>query len=182
MSAATIDPASATTAAPASDRRAAANRLNAQKSTGPRTPEGKRRTALNAVKHGVTARTPLIPSDDPEELVELTTDLLEDLDPQTALERELADRIVGICWRRRRLWRAEEQIIARHFGDVGEDGVRERVMPAANEDEDEEESSADADARIAGQDFLAKQFDRPEGTPLLRLANHERRLNGAMDS
>src|SRR3954470_22075633 len=114
MSAATI------TTAP-SERRAAANRLNAQKSTGPRTPEGKARSALNALKHGVTARTPLLPGDDPEELVQLTTDLLKDLDPQNALEREVADRVVGICWRRRRLWRAEEEIIAREFGDVGED-------------------------------------------------------------
>jgi hypothetical protein len=181
MSTATINPAPA----PSSERRAAANRRNAQKSTGPRTPEGKARVALNALKHGVTARTPFIPSDDPDEFADLTRELLEDLDPRTALERELADRIVGICWRRRRLWRAEEEIIARAFGYVGEDGVR--GMPAPNEEEianeeDEKASNSHADARMAGQGFLAEQFDRPEGTPLLRLAQHERRLNGAMDS
>ncbi len=113
----------------------------------------------------------------------MTRELLEDLDPQSALERELSDRIVGICWRRRRLWRAEEEIIARQFGEVGGDGVR--IMPASNQGEnerDENESNAQAAARIAGQGFLAEQFERPEGTPLLRLAQHERRLNGAMDS
>src|SRR5678816_1862470 len=76
MSTGTINPAPA----PSSERRAAANRRNAQKSTGPRTPEGKARTALNALKHGVTARTPFIPSDDPDEFAELTCELLEDLD------------------------------------------------------------------------------------------------------
>ncbi len=34
----------------------AANRLNAQKSTGPRTPEGKGVVSQNAVKHGLLAR------------------------------------------------------------------------------------------------------------------------------
>ena len=34
-----------------------ANRLNAQKSTGPRTDRGKARAKLNAIKHGMTART-----------------------------------------------------------------------------------------------------------------------------
>jgi hypothetical protein len=41
---------------PVSERKLSANRANAQKSTGPRTPEGKRRVARNAVKHGILAR------------------------------------------------------------------------------------------------------------------------------
>jgi len=35
----------------------AANRANAQKCTGPRTPEGKTRVALNALRHGLKARS-----------------------------------------------------------------------------------------------------------------------------
>ena len=38
-----------------SDRRRAANRANAKKSTGPRTPGGKARSRLNGLKHGPTA-------------------------------------------------------------------------------------------------------------------------------
>jgi len=38
-----------------SEKQIAANRRNAQRSTGPRTPEGKRKVALNALRHGLTA-------------------------------------------------------------------------------------------------------------------------------
>jgi hypothetical protein len=46
--------------------RAEINRRNAARSTGPRTPEGKSRSRLNALKHGLTARTLVLPGEDPE--------------------------------------------------------------------------------------------------------------------
>ena len=45
----------------ASPAQLAANRRNAQKSTGPRTAEGKKRASLNALKHGMTAKTVVLP-------------------------------------------------------------------------------------------------------------------------
>ena len=48
----------------ASEARIAANRLNAQKSTGPKTPEGKERSRGNAVKHGMTGEGVALPSED----------------------------------------------------------------------------------------------------------------------
>ena len=44
-----------------------ANRLNAQKSTGPTSPEGKARSALNALKSGIDAWSHIIPGEDPAE-------------------------------------------------------------------------------------------------------------------
>lgn len=52
-----------TTATPkttVSERRLAANRANTQLSTGPRTPEGKAKSSLNAVKTGLAGRTVLL--------------------------------------------------------------------------------------------------------------------------
>ena len=46
---------------PLSPEQLAANRANAQKSTGPRTPEGKSKSRLNAFRHGITAQVIVMP-------------------------------------------------------------------------------------------------------------------------
>jgi hypothetical protein len=45
--------------------RAAINRANSQQSTGPRTESGKQRSSLNALRHGLTAQSAVLPSEDP---------------------------------------------------------------------------------------------------------------------
>jgi hypothetical protein len=58
---------------PVSERRLAANRANAQKSTGPRTPEGKRRSALNATRHGILSQVLHFPEEELEAYTEFTS-------------------------------------------------------------------------------------------------------------
>src|SRR5687767_14639975 len=97
-------------AAPA-DKRAEANRLNAQKSTGPRTPEGKARSSMNAVKHGLAAQTAVLPGEDPAELEALAQSLAAEFRPAGglgALGAVLLQRVVSIAWKLRRVARAEE--------------------------------------------------------------------------
>jgi hypothetical protein len=50
---------------PAPETRIRTNRANATLSTGPRTAAGKQRSSQNALTHGLTSRSPVLPSEDP---------------------------------------------------------------------------------------------------------------------
>ena len=50
-----------------------ANRRNAQKSTGPKTPEGKSAVSMNALRHGLRARSVVLPGEDRAEFNQLAT-------------------------------------------------------------------------------------------------------------
>ena len=95
-----------------SPARLAANRANAQRSTGPRTMAGKEASSRNATRHGLLSRQPLLPGEDPAELEALTRQLIEHLDPEAGVEELLVDDIVGVVWRLRRLARVEVALYA----------------------------------------------------------------------
>jgi hypothetical protein len=91
-----------------------ANRMNALRSTGPRTTAGKRRAALNAVKAGLYAKHLVIGAlgESQEELASFCRAVIGDLDPRGAVEREVAERIAALLWRLRRPARAETATMA----------------------------------------------------------------------
>ena len=84
-----------------------ANRSNAQKSTDPRTPEGKAAVAQNAVRHGLLAQEVVIKGEDPGEFELYRDQMLEELAPAGQMESMLAQRIVGLAWRLRRAERLQ---------------------------------------------------------------------------
>ena len=90
-----------------SKRKLQANRRNALKSTGPRTKEGKARSALNALQHGLTAETVVLPDEDPVEFATFRGAIVEELAPHGTLQEFQADRIAVLAWRLRRPVRAE---------------------------------------------------------------------------
>ena len=79
-----------------------ANRLNALKSTGPRTEEGKRHSRCNAIRHGLTAETVIVGLEDREDYESFEATIIGDYDPTTAVERELVLRLASVLWRLRR--------------------------------------------------------------------------------
>src|SRR5215216_1757460 len=95
-----------------SARKAAANRQNALKSTGPKTPDGKAAVRLNALRHGLLSEEILLPGEDEEALRELAEGLGAELQPVGELEKNLVDRIIFLTWRLRRLGRVETGIFA----------------------------------------------------------------------
>lgn len=84
-----------------------ANRRNALRSTGPRTDEGKARSSQNALRHGVLSSKAVSHYEDGEAFEALLGRLIRDLDPRSALESTLVERIAILFWREQRLAQAE---------------------------------------------------------------------------
>jgi hypothetical protein len=79
-----------------------ANRRNAQKSTGPRTAEGKALAARNATRHGLLSTEALLPDDDLAIFEAFAGALRAELAPGGELEGLMVDRVVACAWRLRR--------------------------------------------------------------------------------
>jgi len=100
-----------------------ANRSNAQKSTGPRTPEGKATTSRNAVKHGLLAEQVVIHGEDPAEFDLYREGMLAELAPEGAVEEMLAERAVSLAWRLRRAERLQSAVFATVYRENANDVV-----------------------------------------------------------
>ena len=92
----------------ASDAQLRANRQNAKRSTGPRTVQGKARSAANSVKHGIYAtKAAAILSgpypEDPDEIADQMQAIIDALAPRDALEEGIASEFALISLKERRL-------------------------------------------------------------------------------
>jgi hypothetical protein len=90
-----------------SDKQLQANRLNATHSTGPRTPEGKARAALNSVRHGLLARSCVLPEEDRKPFLALLAGLEAQHQPVGPEETYLVEQIACAQFRMARLLRIE---------------------------------------------------------------------------
>jgi hypothetical protein len=86
----------------ASDKQIIANRLNAQKSTGPRTTNGKRNSRRNALRHGLTAERTIAVIENAADYEAFEAEIMADYEPQTAVEHALLVRLASLLWRLRR--------------------------------------------------------------------------------
>ena len=104
-----------------SNARAEASRKNGARSPGPKTPEGKARSARNALKHGMRAqKCTLLPDEDAAEFAQLEAAMLEELAPVGALQTVLARRIAVAAWRLARADCIEADLFQeRSYGDAG---------------------------------------------------------------
>ncbi len=96
-----------TLAPPTSQKRIDANRRNAKKSTGPRTPEGKSRSRFNGLRHGLAATVPVLPGEDPAAFQARVDAVMESVAPQNQVEVDLLERVAATTWSFERATRAE---------------------------------------------------------------------------
>jgi hypothetical protein len=94
-----------------SDKQLAANRANALLSTGP-TEEGKKRSRLNALRHGITGQVTTMTDEDRAAHDKLSSALMKDLAPEGAMETQLAQRIATDSWRLNRISAVEDNLFA----------------------------------------------------------------------
>jgi hypothetical protein len=94
----------------ATEAQIAANRKNAQASTGPRTQEGKARSSQNAVSLGLFTKQNFIQPQEQEEYDNLYNALWQDLSPAGAMEEMFATEIIRGAWRLRRCATAERHL------------------------------------------------------------------------
>jgi hypothetical protein len=87
-----------------------ANRLNATKSTGPRSAEGKARSSMNALKSGIDAKSQVIRSEKAIALEALKTEYYDRYHPTTPVQRMLVDTLIDAEWLLRRFRVCEAQL------------------------------------------------------------------------
>jgi hypothetical protein len=100
----------------ASAKQVEANRRNAKKSTGPRTPQGKLQVCLNALKHGRQAdpfvHGMLALQEDPPAYYRLLGDLLASLRPANPHQRVQVEDLARLRVEKQRLQRARAALVA----------------------------------------------------------------------
>ena len=100
-----------------------ANRRNALRSTGPKTDDGKRRSRVNAVRHGLTAETVVGSLEDAEDYKAFEAAIISDYCAETAVARELVLRLASLLWRLRRATAIETDLL-----EIQAEALRERRL------------------------------------------------------
>jgi hypothetical protein len=149
-----------------------ANRANAMLSTGPRSEEGRRRSSMNATKHGLTARTVLLPKEDQEKYAAFVKEIVDVFAPANAMERELAQLVADQQWRLRRIREIETDLLengatVQEFATLGIYQQRiVRVMKEAKKELEEMQGKRKEEERAKKAEATdAYQFYKMKGLP-----------------
>ena len=153
----------------ATEAQVRANRLNAQKSTGPRTEAGKAVVAQNAVRHGLLAEKTVISGEDPGQFESYRAQLLAELHPAGAMEAILAERIVGLAWRLRRADRLQAEVFDTLLARDGRPLARSIRASDYSGSEDGPDPRDSALGRVTLKDFTNYRV-------IDRLGTYERRI------
>src|SRR5713226_7138893 len=144
-----------------SNNRAETNRENARKSTGPRTEAGKQRSSLNALRHGLTGQTVVLPSDDLAAYQRHCKGLHDQYHPKNPMEVQLTQAVADLSWRLNRITAIETNLLTL--------GITEHSSSVDTENDQVHDALA-----------MAKAF-REQNRPLANLSLYEHRLSLRFD-
>ena len=95
-----------------------ANRLNAQKSNGPTSAEGKARSRFNALQSGIEAQSLVLPGEDPALIETLRDEYYGHHQPITPDERDTLDTVIHAVCLMRRFRRLESQLFTHEMENI----------------------------------------------------------------
>ena len=107
-----------------------ANRRNALKSTGPKTPQGKAVTSMNSLRHGLRARTVVLPGESREEFNQLCDDLEREWQPQSRTAQFYLEQMAVSQWKLTRMEKAEAIIFRETLTDKTQLPLLDRLWQA----------------------------------------------------
>jgi hypothetical protein len=141
------------------EKQIAANRANAQLSTGPKTEEGKRKSSLNARRHNLTGQVTAMTPEDRLAHDAFSAGIVKSMAPEGELELTIAHRIATDFWRLNRASAIEDNIFALGLSAHADDSIDQPEIQAAF---------------AAARTFIA------EGKSIELLTLYEQRLNRSL--
>ena len=156
-----------------------ANKKNSQKSTGPKTAEGKAAVSQNARKHGLFASPTVIKGEDQAQFDLYREAMLGEMRPVGPAESMLAERIVSLSWRLKRAEGMQDQALKMQIRSDHLDLVTRQVQWSYREANGlpQEESKPENDHMTLGR---AARNDIANYRVLDRLLLYERRIENSM--
>ncbi len=163
------------------------NRANSQHSTGPKTPEGKHRSSLNALRHGLTGQLVVMPTEDLQAYQLHLTSFTDEYHPQGATEAHLVQALADTSWRQNRVAALEANLLtlaAANQPDVLDDAPAQVQQAMAIVASLESQSKALANLSLHSQ-RLSRQFEKTaeqlRDLQRTRLADERMELNDLLD-
>jgi hypothetical protein len=144
--------------------KAEAARANGAKSRGPATPEGRAKSSRNSLRHGLSAKSILLPAESHEQFQLLLDAHIQQFHPANPVEMDLVEAMAVARWRLRRIWAIETSLLGHE-------------LERRAEDMNEEFTDMSAEDRLAW--VFQKVADNNQSLSLL--ARYEGNLNRAFD-
>jgi hypothetical protein len=116
--------------------KAEAARANGAKSRGPATPEGRAKSSRNSLRHGLSAKSVVLPAESREQFHLLLDAHIQQFHPANPVEMDLVEAMAVARWRLRRIWAIETSLLVHE-------------LERRTEDMDEEFTDMSADDRLA---------------------------------
>jgi hypothetical protein len=108
-------------------------RINGAKSRGPITPAGRAKSSRNSLRHGLSAKSVVLPYEDAEQFEQLLEAYVDQFDPRTAVEMELVEAIAVARWRLRRTREVETSLLSTELERRKDDIAKQPVYQSGTE-------------------------------------------------